>query len=58
MGNERAQLAYETFRNGLRYPDDIPAWWDAPSWVRDAVVVAYLQGTLDAPMSPADRGTP
>jgi hypothetical protein len=47
MGNERAQLAYETFRNCLRYPDDIPAWWDAPSWVRDAVIVAYLQGTLD-----------
>lgn len=44
MGNERAKLAYETFRSGLRY---------APSWVRDAVIVAYLQGTLDQPKGPA-----
>ena len=51
MGNERAQLAYETFRNGLRCRDDIPAWWDAPSWVRDVVIVAYMQGTLDGPRS-------
>lgn len=53
MGNERAMLAYESFRNGLRYPQDIPTWDDAPSWVRDAVIVAYLQGTLDGP-----RGCP
>jgi hypothetical protein len=58
MGNERAQLAYETFRNGLKYQDDIPAWWDAPSWVRDAVIVAYLQGTLDGPSGDKQAITP
>jgi hypothetical protein len=57
VGNERAKLAYEVFRSGLRYPDDIPTWDDAPSWVRDAVIVAYLQGLLDAPcpVSPSER---
>ena len=44
---ERAKLAYDTFRGGLKDPGTIPHWDEAPSWVRDAVVVAYLQGTLD-----------
>jgi hypothetical protein len=55
MGNERAKLAYETFQCGLRYPGDIPSWDDAPSWVRDAVIAAYLQGTLDGTGAPAER---
>lgn len=58
MGNERARLAYEVFRNGLRYPGDIPTWDDAPSWVRDAVIVGYLQGKLDGSVvSSQTRGT-
>jgi len=42
-------MAYNTFRNG--FPDStlIPRWEDAPVWVRDVVLVAYLQGKLDAP---------
>jgi hypothetical protein len=54
MGNERAKLAYDTFRNGLRYPIDIPAWDDAPSWVRDAVIVGYSQGWLDGTVTSLD----
>jgi len=51
----RAELSYETFRNGLKDPRSIPAWDKAPGWVRDAVLVAYLQGTLDGPDSAAVR---
>jgi hypothetical protein len=45
---ERAKLAYDTFRGGFRNnPCPVPHWNDAPAWIRDVVVVAYLQGTLD-----------
>lgn len=47
MSEDRAKLAYETFRNGLKNPDDIPTWDKATSWVRDIVMVGYLQGMLD-----------
>lgn len=43
----RARLAYQVFRCGLRHPNTIPRWDDAPSWIRDVAVVAYLQGKLD-----------
>jgi len=46
---ERPKLAYDTFRGGLKDSSTIPHWDDAPSWVRDAVLVAYLQGLLDSP---------
>lgn len=46
---ERHKLAYDTFRGGLRDTSAIPTWDDAPSWVRDVCIVAYLQGKLDAP---------
>jgi hypothetical protein len=48
---DRARLAYETFRSGFRVdaPCPVPHWDDAPAWVRDAVHVAYLQGKLDKP---------
>jgi hypothetical protein len=46
---ERARLAYETFRGGFSDVTKIPRWEKAPGWIRDAVLVAYLQGTLDAP---------
>jgi hypothetical protein len=58
MGNERAKLAYETFRNGLRYSADIPRWDDAPSWVRDAVIVGYSQGLLDGTVTSHDGAKP
>lgn len=48
MNEDRAKLAYETFRNGLKNPDDIPTWGKASSWIRDIVIVGYLQGRLDA----------
>jgi hypothetical protein len=46
----RARTAYDAFRNG--FPGEtwpMPEWEKAPFWVRDVVLVAYLQGTLDAP---------
>lgn len=45
----RAKVAYDTFRAGLKDPSAIPQWDNAPPWVQDAVIVAYLQGMLDAP---------
>lgn len=49
---KRARVAYEAFRGGLLPIDmDVPRWEDAPNWIRDVVLVAYLQGTLDAPRS-------
>ena len=55
MADDRAKLAYDTFRGGFREIECCPApsWDDAPSWVRDVVLVAYLQGTLDG-RSPSD----
>jgi len=48
LGNQRAQEAYATYRGGFRDGTcPVPHWDEAPSWVRDAVTVAYLQGTLD-----------
>lgn len=44
---ERAKVAYDTFRLGFKVAVAIPHWDDAPSWVRDVVIVAYLQGKLD-----------
>lgn len=45
----RARLAYETFRGGCNDITKVPHWDKTPGWVRDAVLVAYLQGRLDAP---------
>jgi hypothetical protein len=45
---ERWQTAYEIYRGGFR-KDAPPHWDDLPSWVRDAIKVAYLQGKLDGP---------
>jgi hypothetical protein len=48
MSNVRAQVAYEVLRGGFpegRCP--VPAWDDAPAWVRDLALVAYLQGEID-----------
>lgn len=46
--DDRIRLAYNIFRDGFRKPSPVPAWDEAPSWVRDVVKVAYLQGKLDA----------
>lgn len=45
----RARLAYETFRGGCNDITKVPRWEKVPGWIRDAVLVAYLQGRLDAP---------
>lgn len=49
QAEDRARLAYETYRGGFREdaPCPVPHWDDAPTWVRDAIHVAYLQGKLD-----------
>lgn len=59
---KRARIAYEAFRGGLLpWGPDVPRWEDAPSWIRDVAVVAYLQGKLDAKTTTAlplaERGT-
>lgn len=47
-GDPRAKVAYDTFRGGFRGAScPVPHWDEAPAWVRDVVLVAYLQGTLD-----------
>lgn len=51
MSKERAQVAYATFRGGFDHSAP-PHWEDAPAWVRDAVLVAYLQGKLDGGPAP------
>lgn len=50
---KRVRIAYEAFRGGLisGLDADVPRWEDAPNWIRDVAVVAYLQGKLDAPKS-------
>lgn len=48
MTTEQAKTAYETFRGGFgKNPCPAPPWYEAPRWVRDAVLVAYLQGRVD-----------
>lgn len=50
---KRARVAYDTFRNGCPFGGfgSAPEWEKAPVWVRDVVLVAYLQGKLDQPRS-------
>lgn len=44
----RAKIAYDAFRGGFCGGETpVPHWDEAPTWVRDAVLVAYLQGRLD-----------
>jgi hypothetical protein len=56
---DRARLAYETILRGFSEPQDaenfIPEWRSAPTWVRDAVRVAYMQGKLDQISAPAAK---
>ncbi len=42
----REQVAYEAFRRGFMRGGP-PRWPDLEPWMRDAIKVAYLQGTLD-----------
>jgi hypothetical protein len=46
--NDRARVAYETFRSGLKDPNQIPGWLFLMAWQRDMMLVAYLQGRVDA----------
>jgi len=55
---ERAKLAYETFRGGFNNVDSFNTkpcpllpWDEAPIHIREVVLVAYMQGCLDAPYS-------
>jgi len=44
-----AEASYHVYRGGFRAGADVPPHWkDLTSWQRDAILVAYLQGTLDA----------
>lgn len=48
-GDDRAQTAYNAYRNGFSRGHILPPPWnELESWMRDAVIVAYLQGKLDA----------
>lgn len=51
--DERAKLAYNIFRGGFRGDVPVPHWDEAPSWVRDVVKAAYMQGKLDAKAPPS-----
>ena len=43
-----AETAYYTFREGFGFGADRPPEWSKlKSWMRDAMIVAYLQGKLD-----------
>ena len=45
----RAMISYLDFRRGFSDPSKRPPEWDAlPDFVRDAILVAYAQGKLDA----------
>jgi hypothetical protein len=54
MSEKRARIAYDTFRSGFDHDGRVPHWDDAPTWIRDVVIVAYLQGKLDAPSRTSD----
>lgn len=44
----RTKLAYDTFRKGFGDLEIAPKpWGELADWMRDAIRVAYLQGTLD-----------
>jgi hypothetical protein len=49
MSSDRHKIAYNTFRSGFGNACPVPAWDDAPPWLRDVILVAYLQGAVDAP---------
>jgi hypothetical protein len=44
---DRVQIAYNVFRGGCRVANAPPHWLDLEPWMRDAMLTAYLQGTLD-----------
>lgn len=46
--SDRTELAYSVFRGGFRKGSHAPPHWaDIEPWMRDAMLVAYLQGKLD-----------
>lgn len=51
---KRTRIAYEAFRGALipGLDPEVPSWKDAPNWIRDVALVAYLQGKLDGPPRP------
>lgn len=51
--NDRAQLAYNVFRGGFPKEKRTPRWTDLEPWMRDAMLVTYLQGKLDGSTLPA-----
>lgn len=59
MTDDRIKTAYHVFRGGFRPGANMPPHWtDLEPWVRDALVVAYLQGKLDGSThEPAQNST-
>lgn len=51
---ERVRLAYNVLRDGIR-KDRPPEWESLQPWMRDAMLVTYLQGKLDWGASVAAR---
>lgn len=46
--DERAKTAYETLRAGFgKNPCPCPPWDGLEVWMRDALIVCYLQGRVD-----------
>lgn len=45
--DDRIKTAYDTFRHGIQSKDIPLPWGHLLPWMKDAMRVAYLQGTLD-----------
>lgn len=46
--DDRAQVAYDAYRSGFSRGHVVPPLWaELESWMRDALIVTYLQGKLD-----------
>ncbi len=52
---DRVRLAYNVLRNGIR-KDKPPEWEILQPWMRDAMLVTYLQGKLDGSTKYAATG--
>jgi len=57
MSQDRVKVAYEAFRGGFRDGGGMPPWEKASTIIRDLTTVAYLQGTLDGPISLLREGS-
>ena len=44
VAHPKTKAAYEVFLSVYVGGEKIPAWDDLPSWLRDALAIAYLEG--------------